>query len=174
MIIGNGLIAQSFKPFFDKYQDTAILFASGVSNSKLIHESEYGREKVMLEKALAQNKLVIYFSTCSIFDSTLQASRYINHKLEMESLIAKNDNYLIIRLPNVVGKTGNPNTMFNFFVNQIITGKKIEVMNKASRYIIDSVDVAYWTMELIEAGFKKNIVNLALPIKYKVVEIIEI
>ena len=119
MIIGNGLIAQSFRPHFDKYEDTVILFASGVSNSKLTLESEYVREQLLLKDALKLNKLLVYFSTCSIFDPTLQDSKYIQHKLAMESLIEKNDKHLIVRLPNVVGKIGNPNTMYNFFINQI-------------------------------------------------------
>ena len=174
MIIGNGLIAQSFRPHFDKYEDIAILFASGVSNSKLSLESEYLREKLLLQNALLQNKLLIYFSTCSIFDPTLQDSRYILHKLEMESLIVKTDNYLIIRLPNVVGKIGNPNTMFNFFINQIITGKNIQAAKNATRYIIDADDVAFWTMELINDGFHNHIINVAFPNKLHVISIINI
>lgn len=174
MIIGNGLIAQSFRPYFDKYEDNAILFASGVSNSKLTLESEYLREKLLLQNALQQNKLLVYFSTCSIFDSTLKDSRYILHKLEMESLIVKTDNYLIIRLPNVVGKIGNPNTMFNFFINQIIAGKNIQVSKNATRYIIDADDVAFWTMELIKDGFHNHIVNVAFPNKLHVISIINI
>lgn len=174
MIIGNGLIAQSFIPHFDKYEDIAILFASGVSNSKLSLESEYLREKLLLQNALQQNRLLVYFSTCSIFDSTLQDSRYILHKLEMESLIVKTDNYLIIRLPNVVGKIGNPNTMFNFFINQIVTGKNIQVAKNATRYIIDADDVAFWTMELIKNNFHNHIINVAFPNKLHVISIINI
>ena len=174
MIIGDGLIAQSFRPHFDKYEDSTILFASGVSNSKLTLESEYLREKLLLQNALQQNKLLVYFSTCSIFDPTLQDSRYIVHKLEMESLIVKTDNYLIIRLPNVVGKIGNPNTMFNFFINQIIAGKNIQVSKNATRYIIDADDVAFWTMELIKDGFHNHIINVAFPNKLHVISIIKI
>ena len=173
MIIGNGLIAQSFKPHFDNYQGSTILFASGVSNSKLTLESEYLREKTLLQKVLQQGKLLIYFSTCSIFDPTLQDSRYIQHKLEMESLIEKNENYLIIRLPNVVGRKGNPNTMFNFFINQIIRCNHIEVAQNATRYIIDVDDVAYWTMELIKDGFHNHSINLAFPNKLYVTDIVK-
>ncbi|MBC7407536.1 MAG: NAD(P)-dependent oxidoreductase [Arcicella sp.] len=174
MIIGDGLIAQSFRPHFDIYEDNVILFASGVSNSKLTLESEYLREKLLLQNALQQNKLLVYFSTCSIFDPTLQDSRYILHKLEMEALISKTGNYLIIRLPNVVGKIGNPNTMFNFFINQIIAGKNIQVAKNATRYIIDADDVAFWTMELIKNNFHNHIINVAFPNKLHVISIINI
>ena len=172
MIIGNGLIAQSFRPHFDKYEDTVILFASGVSNSKLTLESEYVREQLLLKDALKLNKLLVYFSTCSIFDPTLQDSKYIQHKLAMESLIEKNDKHLIVRLPNVVGKIGNPNTMFNFFINQIIAGNPIQVAKNATRYIIDADDVAYWTMELIKDGFHHHTINVAFPNKLPVMAII--
>jgi nucleoside-diphosphate-sugar epimerase len=174
MIIGNGLIAQSFRPYFDKYEDSTILFASGVSNSKLTLESEYVREKLLLKNALEQDKLLIYFSTCSIFDPTLQDSRYIQHKLAMESLIEKSNHYLIVRLPNVVGKIGNPNTMLNFFINQIIAGNNIQVAENATRYIIDADDVAYWTMELIKESFHHHTVNVAFPNKLHVSTIIKI
>ena len=174
MIIGNGLIAQSFIPHFDKYEDSVILFASGVSNSKQTVESEYLREKLLLQNALEQDKLLVYFSTCSIFDPSLQDSRYIQHKLEMESLIEKNEIYLIIRLPNVVGKIGNPNTMFNYFINQIRAGENIQITENATRYIIDADDVAYWTMELIKDGFHNHIINVAFPNKLHVISIIKL
>ena len=164
MIIGNGLIAQSFRPHFDKNEDV-ILFASGVSNSKMTLESEYLKEKILLQNALQQDKLLIYFSTCSIFDSALKNSRYILHKLEMESWIEKNDKYLIIRLPNVVGSISNPNTMFNYFFSQIINDQTIQVANYATRYIIDVDDVAFWTMELIKDGFQNCAINVAFPNK---------
>ena len=164
MIIGNGLIAQSFRPHFDKNEDV-ILFASGVSNSKMTLESEYLKEKILLQNALQQDKLLIYFSTCSIFDSALKNSRYILHKLEMESWIEKNDKYLIIRLPNVVGSISNPNTMFNYFFSQIINDQTIQVANHATRYIIDVDDVAFWTMELIKDGFQNCAINVAFPNK---------
>jgi nucleoside-diphosphate-sugar epimerase len=172
MIIGNGLIAQSFKPHFEKKEDI-ILFASGVSNSKLTNESEYLKEKNLLQNALQQNILLVYFSTCSIFDPALQDSRYILHKLEMESLIEKTDKYLIVRLPNVVGKIGNPNTMFNYFFNQIIHEKTIQVANHATRYIIDVDDVALWTMELIKNDFQNCAINVAFPNKIYVISIIK-
>lgn len=172
MIIGNGLIAQSFKPHFEKYEEI-ILFASGVSNSKLIVEAEYLKEKILLQNALQKDKLLVYFSTCSIFDPALKDSRYILHKLEMESLIEKTEKYLIIRLPNVVGSIGNPNTMFNYFFNQIINGETIQVANHATRYIIDVDDVAFWTMELIKDGFQNSAINVAFPNKIYVNLIIE-
>jgi dTDP-4-dehydrorhamnose reductase len=174
MIIGNGLIAQSFRPYFAQYEDSAILFASGVSNSQLTLESEYLREKSLLQSALRQGKLLIYFSTCSIFDPTLQGSRYIKHKLEMEALVEKNQHHLIIRLPNVVGKIGNPNTMLNYFINQIVAGNNIQIAKNATRYIIDVDDVSFWTMELVKDGFHHHSINVAFPNKLPVLSIIRV
>ena len=173
MIIGNGLIAQSFRPHLEKYEDI-ILFASGVSNSKLTVESEYLREKNLVQNALSQEKLLIYFSTCSIFDPALQDSRYILHKIEMESIIEKSKKFLIVRLPNVVGKIGNQNTMFNYFFNQIVNGLPIQVFKNATRYIIDVDDVAYWTMELIKNGVQNCAINVAFPNKIHVTDIIKL
>jgi nucleoside-diphosphate-sugar epimerase len=173
MIIGNGLIAQSFRPHMDK-DENVILFASGVSNSKLTIESEYLREKKLLQSALLEDKLLIYFSTCSIFDPSLQSSRYILHKLEMEALLEKSKKFLIVRLPNVVGKTGNQNTMFNYFFHQIINGLEIQIFRNATRYIIDVDDVAHWTMKLLKDGRVNCAINIAFPNKMYVTDIIKL
>src|SRR5437868_6944217 len=106
MIIGNGLIARTLSDY--KNDDSIIIFASGVSNSGEIKKEEYEREKKLLNQQKNKNKLLVYFSTCSVFDPSLSDSHYIIHKKEIESILENNfENYLLIRLPILIGKTSN-------------------------------------------------------------------
>ncbi|WP_333850847.1 hypothetical protein [Epilithonimonas sp.] len=69
MIIGRGLIASLFR---DMDQENIIFFASGVSNSLETSPEEFLREENLIRKTFTENpdKLFIYFSTCSIYDSS--------------------------------------------------------------------------------------------------------
>ena len=88
-IIGSGLIAQGFYNYHQKI-DSAIIFASGVSNSSEVCESEFSRELSLIREtieAIGDDKL-IYFSSCSI-DSGVD-SPYVKHKLKMEFYLKLN------------------------------------------------------------------------------------
>ena len=82
MVVGNGLLAVSFKKNIEKYANY-IIFASGVSNSKEIDNNVFLREKLLLIKTLSENekKKLIYFS--SILTDTID-SPYYNHKKDIE------------------------------------------------------------------------------------------
>ena len=62
MVIGNGLLANTFRKYEDS--DSIIIFASGVSNSKEINKSEFKREFDLLKTMLVfkETKKIIYFS----------------------------------------------------------------------------------------------------------------
>ena len=114
MVIGNGMIAKAFYNY--QTDDRFIVFASGVSNSATTNKHDYDREKILLERTLADNKekLLVYISTCSIYDSSLQQSPYVLHKLDVERQIATSGNkYLIFRVSNPVGFTSNKHTFLN-------------------------------------------------------------
>jgi len=163
MIIGNGLIAESFKSYFDADLDF-IVFASGVSNSGETNISEFVRERSLLLDAIEQNKFLLYFSTCSIYDPELQNSLYVKHKKEMEMLVSRSRKYMIFRLPQVVGKTRNPNTLTNYIYNRIVSGMKFQIWKKAYRNIIDVEDVAAIVNYLVRrAQVNNEIVNVACP-----------
>ena len=81
MVIGNGMIAKRFSSYGD--DKDILVFASGVSNSSSTGDVEYTREEALLSKAIQDNphKTILYFSTCSIYDPSLQESMYVKHKL---------------------------------------------------------------------------------------------
>ena len=169
MIVGNGMIATAFKNIDYDLSDY-ILFASGVSNSKCRDFGEFNREFLTLKNTLDNNKTLIYFSTSSVFDPGLQNSEYVKHKLILEKYIQENfKNYIIYRLPNVIGKTVNPNTMINYFSNAIWSNSTVNIFRNSTRYIIDIDDVIKYV--LLTKGITNSIINLNFNIKYYVIDI---
>lgn len=137
-IIGDGDIAKVLK---DRRGWT--WFASGVSNSRELRETEYQREFKLL---MSQNKTkhLVYFSSLAIFYSD---TRYTRHKRQMEEVVKANfPHYTIVRLGNISwGK--NPYTLINFFRDKLERGEEIEVRDEY-RYIIDKDEFLHW-MKLI-------------------------
>jgi nucleoside-diphosphate-sugar epimerase len=174
MIVGNGLIA---KAFYENYanNDDVLIFASGVSNSSNTDPKEFLREKTLLESHLAEQKKIVYFSTCSIEDPSLENSPYILHKLKMEELVKGVDGYLIFRLPQLAGKTDNPNTLLNFLYRKIKNQEFFEIYSKATRNIID-IDDAQKIMNYIigKAVAKNDVKNVASPIYSSIQDLVGI
>lgn len=171
-VIGNGLIGTEIKKNIQK--DNLIFFTSGVSNSNEERDNEFLRERNLFyenTKNLKSTSKVIYFSTYSIFDNSLTNSSYRKHKLEMEKIVQKLDNHLIIRLPNVIGNGGNPNTMINFFKNSIINNQQITILKNAYRNVLDIDDIMCF-IKHIDFDFPK-VINLLHPVSYKVIDILE-
>lgn len=174
MIIGKGLIA---KLFTDHDREDVIFFASGVSNSSETDPKQFKREENLVLKTLNENpeKLFIYFSTCSIYDSSKTNSLYVLHKLHMEELVKTHvGKYLILRVSNAVGKGGNPNLLMNYLVRSVAQNATITVHTQATRNLIDADDIKNITLWLIEEQVFNKIINLAYPQNYSVIEILEI
>jgi len=143
MIIGNGLIATTINNSFLDHINLCI-FAAGVSNSSETNESEFQREFDLLKKALADNtkKKFIYFSTVSIDVKKNSPTPYTTHKLNMEKYIEENTtNYLILRLPNVVGNSTNPNQLVNYFYNSLINDTPVTINKNYIRHLLDVEDI---------------------------------
>ncbi|UOE38012.1 NAD-dependent epimerase/dehydratase family protein [Chryseobacterium oryzae] len=174
MIVGNGLIAKLFK---DCDKKNVIFFASGVSNSLEKRKEEFLREENLIKITINENpdKIFVYFSTCSIYDSSKTESEYVMHKLKMEQIIKNScEKYLILRVSNAVGKGGNPNLLMNYLISSALSGKTINVHTKASRNLIDADDVKSITLQLIDLPDSNKIVNLAYIHNYTIIEILEI
>ena len=173
MIIGNGLLAKAYAPLFADQHDV-IVFASGVSNSRETSDEPYARERQMLEQAIDQDKLLVYFSSCSIQDPELGASAYVQHKLAMEALLAERaPRYAIFRLPQVVGRVDNPHTLTNFLHHTIASGDVFHVWTRARRNLIDVDDVAAIGARLVARGDAENrVTNIACPFSVPVIELV--
>ncbi|MGU9939087.1 NAD-dependent epimerase/dehydratase family protein [Empedobacter brevis] len=172
MIIGKGLIANLFT---EVDSDEVVFFASGVSNSSETRKEEFFREQNLVEKTLAdyKGKLFVYFSTCSIYDSSKHNSAYVLHKLHLEELIKQTaQNYLILRVSNAVGKGGNPNLLMNYLSRQILNNQDLIIHKNATRNLIDVEDIKNITLKYVNSNDWNKIVNVAYTENFYIPEII--
>ena len=144
MIIGKGMVASALKEISG--WDDDVIFSSGVSNSGELDQHNYQREVELVKSYLTKVKhpaSFVYFSTISIFDPSKAENAYIRHKLFIEDLIQNSSvNYLILRLPNLVGFSKNPNTLTNYFANSIRQNSTIILNAHAIRHLIDVADLS--------------------------------
>lgn len=141
MIIGSGLIGTAFRKLSsEKLLNEFIVFASGVSNSSEANTFGYDREKDLLLKTIQSNNLpIIYFSSIL---SPISDLPYYKHKLYMEKLLQEHTKeYLIFRIPQIVGVGGNGNSLFNFLKDSILTGNVINTNETVERSIVDVDDL---------------------------------
>lgn len=174
MIIGRGLLGSLF---VEDDRDDTVFFASGVSNSLENRPEEFMREENLVTKTLSENpdKIFIYFSTCSVYDSSKTESSYVLHKLKMEQIIKNQcEKYLILRVSNAVGNGGNPNLLMNYLIRSINQNEIINVHTKATRNLIDAEDIKNITFQLLEKSELNKIVNVAYIQNYSIIEILEI
>lgn len=171
MIVGNGLLANSFSRYKD--DDSIIIFASGVSNSSDCSYIDFRRETNLLEKYLhLEGKKLVYFSTCSVYDDSINKNPYVLHKINVENIIRNaHPNYLIFRLPIVVGNSSNNNTFFNNIKNKIVSNESINVFKNATRYLMDVDDISNILPHIIDTDVNKTM-NICFDNKMLVTDII--
>ncbi|MBL0708276.1 MAG: hypothetical protein JJW00_04445, partial [Sulfurimonas sp.] len=141
MIIGSGLLASKFSKFKNL---NFTIFASGVSNSSEIRISEFTKEENLLRENLSKEyqKPFVYFSSCDIQNPQLNKKPYYLHKLNMENIIkSSKKDYYIFRLPQIVAKGGNKNTLFNFLVDKVKKSEVFEIWLGTQKNILDIDDV---------------------------------
>jgi nucleoside-diphosphate-sugar epimerase len=174
MVVGHGLIAKAFSEF--EQDEEFLFFCSGVSNSMCRDQSEFDREKNLLQEHIVRHgdKTFIYFSTCSIGDPSMKDSLYRKHKLEVEAIIAAScDRYYIFRLSNVVGRTANTVTILNFLYNAIKSGRHFDLWRNSNRNLIDVEDAAAIVKRVLGQNLPANtITNVANPRSYDVPDIV--
>ena len=175
MIVGSGLLAQAFAGAFAQRNDVCI-YAAGVSNSACRDASEFAREQQRLSDTLQEAHLVdafVYFGTCSVADPDAQHTPYVQHKLAMEQLVHAHPQGLILRLPQVAGKTSNPHTLLNFLYARISRSEKFDLWIRARRNIIDVADGVLIAKQLIADRSVRNIaINVANTASYPMPDIV--
>lgn len=174
MIIGNGLIANVFQ---GHDQEEVVFFASGVSNSLETDKSAFLREENLLRKTIEDNKdkILLYFSTCSIYDSSKTDSPYVHHKLRMEQLVEECcARFLILRISNAVGRGGNPNLLVNYLFNSIQEEKTVVLHTLATRNLIDADDVKNIALQLLADQVLNKTINVAYLENFSPLEMVAI
>lgn len=174
MIVGNGLLARTCAPHFAG-DPNLIVFASGVSNSREIRAEQFERERQLLMTTLAEQKTLVYFSTCSVNDPELAQSPYVQHKLKMERMVSEGAHQRhIFRLPQVVGACANPHTLTNYLYHQIMSGGRFSVWLNARRNLIDAGDVAVIAAHIIaKHPTDSSDTNIACPFSVSILELVQ-
>ena len=173
MIVGNGMLAKAFQPFDDDLSD-CVIFASGVSNSRETRKLEFDRECDLLNSYIGLDSVVVYFSTCSIYDPASVGSHYVRHKLHMERLVRNSSRYYIFRLPQVVGETSNKFTLANYLYGKISNLERFELWANSARNLIDVEHVALFVNYFIHKKIGTNeVINIACPFSVSVGDIVK-
>lgn len=176
MVVGNGMVASKFIHYSER--NDVIIFASGVSNSKLAIQTEFEREKKLLHKILLNNtgKKLIYFSTFNLYDPIEKKSPYCLHKSEMEEFISINvPNYNIFRLGHVAGASAKEYTILSFLFNSIKNESFFKLWKYASRNIIDIDDVSKICTYIIDNNLYENeVTNICNSYNSSIIELVSI
>tara|TARA_B110000003_G_scaffold129188_1_gene131236 strand:+ start:84 stop:785 length:702 start_codon:yes stop_codon:yes gene_type:complete len=174
MVVGNGMVASKFIHYSER--NDVIIFASGVSNSKLAIKTEFEREKKLLHKILLNNtaKKLIYFSTFNLYDPVEKTSPYCLHKSGMEEFISINvPNYNIFRLGHVAGASAKEYTILSFLFNSIKNGSLFKLWKYASRNIIDIDDVSKICTYIIDNNLYENkVTNICNSYNSSIIELV--
>ena len=169
------MLARTFRSALQEGADV-VVYASGVSNSQCRDEREFERERMLLESTLQSTRdrgCFVYFSTCSVDDPESADTPYVRHKLQMEHLTRTHPQHLVLRLPQVVGRTPNPHTLVNYLYARIARGERFSVWRRARRNVIDCDDVGSIAAALLATGLRRDTVNIANVRSYPILDIVE-
>ncbi len=178
-VIGNGFIAKNLKKAKLKFKDDYIIYAAGISNSKTKNKDNLKRERtkfIKFIKNLNSSKILIYISSLSVVDKSLKKDNYIQNKLFIENFLKLNrKKFIIVRLTQVVGFNKNPNTLTNFFFNNIKNKKEFIFWTNTKRNLIDIKDVQNIFRKIVKKKFIRNkIINIQNPVSINTKKIIDI
>ncbi len=174
MIIGKGLIAKSLEGYD---REGVVFIAAGVSNSKCFDAKEFDREKMLVKELveLHPDKKIVYFSTLSILDPVMKHNPYVINKLYLEHFISENCNsYTIVRTSNLVGRGGNPNTIFNYLIDHVKNQKEFVLWKGSERNFILDDHFAQILNYIINQNNKQELVNIYNPCNYDVAELVKV
>ena len=176
---GSGFIAKNFKRIKLIKLKKVVIYAAGVSNSKSKDKKKFLRERKKIQTFLNNHNkehLFIYISTTSVLDNNLKKDKYTRNKIIIENLIKKSlNNFLILRLPQIVGKSNNPHTITNFIYKKILLGQKFKVWSNVKRNLIDIDDLIKIVKQIISTKLKPgNVINILNPNSIYVEEIVNI
>ena len=158
------MLAKAFSAFTPSAD--VVIFASGVSDSMETRASIFARERELLEctRAAHADRLLVYFGTCSAEDPDRRETPYVQHKLQMESLLTEQSApWMVIRLPLAIGREHRSPTLANFLHERISRGESFEVWARSTRYPIDVEDAFRITARFIAARpMWQRTINVAL------------
>lgn len=176
-IFGRGFIGSNLRRL--ELSKDFLVYAAGVSNSNQNKVSAYKKEINVLKKVLKTvdaKKKFIYISSLSVENKKLRNDRYVKNKLLIENLIKKNiQRYLIVRLPQIVGRNKNKFTLTNCLYKNIKLGKPVVLWKNSIRNLIDIDDIVKILKKYLKNKPKINTtINIFNPKSVKVISLIKL
>ena len=141
-VIGTGSIADRFCDFSN--QKKFVILAGSIEDSQFNDAELINNEETLIKDALKSfpDAVFVYFSSCSLNDPSLTSTRYVQHKIKMESLVQQSRNsFYIFRLPSVVNGCSKENDLVSFLVRCIVNQTPFDLWTSATRNLIDIDDV---------------------------------
>ncbi len=174
MMIGEGVI---FNRFIDySLQSKYFIFTGHIHDSTIQDESIIAAEESSLAVALSVyfKSTFIYFSSCSILDTSVENTQYVQHKIRMEKMIQNSGvDYLIFRVPQIIGHSDSQSSLVNLFIDSIMHRKPIDVWQYAKRNFIDIDDVHEIVSKILSQNwFKNKIINIASSRQTSIIELV--
>ena len=156
-IYGSGFLAKNLKKI--NIPNKFFVYAAGVSNSNLKNKKEFLREINQFKKILNKinpKKTFVYISSLSVENKSLKKDPYVQNKIKIEKILKKKfKNYLIVRLPQIVGKNSNKNTLTNAINESLLKHRTFTVWKGSKRNLIDIADIKFILKKLFNT-FKEN------------------
>ncbi len=170
-IVGTGFLGKNLLKIKNSLKKSNyIVYAAGVSHSKTTSLNKLNRELRSFKRFSKENinKKIIYISTADVTNSLFKRSLYVKNKIKIEYIIKKNfSNYVILRLPQIIGKSKNKKTLVNFFYYSIKNNKQLVLLKNFKRNILDIDDVLKVIKIIIKNKKNKNKV-ITLSNKYNI------
>lgn len=176
-INGNGFIAKNLRKII--IPKNFFIYAAGVSNSSSKNKKFFKRELNQFKnylKKIKTNDVIIYISSTTLENKSLKNIQYVKNKLKIEKIIQRQiKNYIIIRLPQIVGKNNNKYTLTNFIFNCFKKNKELALWQNSIRNIIDIEDLIKIIEKYLNNKPKINsIINICNPRSIEVSKLIYI
>ena len=176
---GSGFIAKNLKRIKLRKLKKVVIYAAGISNSKSKDKKKFLRERKKIQTFLNNHNkehLFIYISTISVLDNYLKKDNYTRNKIIIENLIKKSlNNFLILRLPQIVGKSSNPHTIINFIYKKVLLEQRFKVWSNVKRNLIDIDDLIKIVKLIISTKLQPgNVINILNPNSIYVKKIVNI
>lgn len=174
LVIGSGVIANRFIDY--SLQSNYLIFAGDINDSSVTDEVSIRDEEVAIQNALSRQDYTtfVYFSSCSIIDSEVSHTPYVQHKARMEKLIqASAKKFVIFRLPQVLGLSDAKSSLINYLVDAIFNQKPFELWQHAEKNLIDIDDVHEIVQEILRRGICLcKIINVASARQTSVIQLV--
>jgi nucleoside-diphosphate-sugar epimerase len=179
LVHGSGFIARNLKRIKLRKLKKVVIYAAGVSNSKSKDKKKFLKERKKIQIFLNNHNteyLFIYISTTSVLDNYVKKDKYTRNKIIIENLIKKSlNNFIILRLPQIVGKSNNSHTITNFIYKKILLEQRFKVWSNVKRNLIDIDDLIKIVKQIISTKLKPgNVINILNPNSIYVEEIVKI